>query len=227
MVADWLPYVETDEKFTKERGYGSGTVKSKLQKITGQPLNTYLEWDEWWRKNNDYLIWSEKRNQLVVDEAAKRNGVTSSLPIKEITPKEYWFLMGGEFFEIKKDAGGFVYFKTNKLLGKTWVKINLKEVGDEIAKEKGYLHSLSELMRQLENEWELLLSIKDDYEKDPNSLHNKEGLRHFEKKAKITIVKLKGLTGQNFGSFPDWQKWYENYKDKLHLTEGGEILAAR
>lgn len=45
---------------------------SRLRTLTGEDFTKPDDWRSWWDANADYLVWSEKRGHLVVDEEAKQ-----------------------------------------------------------------------------------------------------------------------------------------------------------
>jgi len=59
---------------------------TKLRAFTQENFEQTSDWEKWYRANNAYLVWSERRGKLIVDEEAKRAGV----PTEEFRKKKPW-----------------------------------------------------------------------------------------------------------------------------------------
>ncbi len=227
MFGSWMSVVVSDKSLDLSRkGLGEGTVRSNLEKITGQSFETFGQWGEWWEENGDYFVLSETKNQLVVDENAKRIGIPISAKIHEIDPEDYWFLMGGNLYERRIEQDGLVYFETNSLVWR-WVRIDLKLVDNRQAIEKGYFRSLEALLYDWISIRQAIASVqgnKNFIENDPEYGRFLEQMDEQRLKNKMGI---KNITGKFFKNFTDYQKWYQESKDKLVLTKDDKWLIAK
>jgi len=48
-------------------------IIDRMQEVSGLRFKEQREWQRWWKENSDFLIWSNEKGVLVVDDQAKQN----------------------------------------------------------------------------------------------------------------------------------------------------------
>lgn len=61
-------------------------AKAKLNALTGEQFANAPDWEKWYRDNDPYLVWSDRRNHLIVDDEAKR----ARIPTEQFRKNHPW-----------------------------------------------------------------------------------------------------------------------------------------
>ena len=206
-------------------GDGSKTVEKRIEELTGESFNSIEEWRAWWVENWEYLVWSDKKDLLILDSEAK-NEKKAFVPFREISAEDYWFFIGSGRFRNINNIGSFTFFRTRGFVGHDSfnAKINLKEIDDLPAKEKGYKRVVEDFISELKKMEDSLNIINRLVTHEPA---RSRGLAELEEAIEKLIQKLKLITKQDFGNSDEWKRWYEKNKDRLVLSQDGEGLIVK
>ena len=167
----------------------------RAQKFVGQNFETQKDMQKWWYENKDYVLWSAKSNQLIVDEKSKSDQNPVSKEYGSVLAHEYWYsrLMNRIRNETRKGetlkADMWTYH------GYRGITLPLNDLKEPGAKEMGYLYAVSEVIQSY-------LSS--------NTLS--------EDQTNIYIERLQSWTGQPYTRPEKWNRWWKKYHDHLKYS---------
>ncbi len=55
-------------------------IIDQMHEVSGLRFKEQREWQRWWKENRDFLVWSNEKGVLVIDDQAKQNAKNPSLP---------------------------------------------------------------------------------------------------------------------------------------------------
>ena len=176
----------------------------RLERITGERFDTYIEWDEWWTARSDFVLWSEEEDRLVVVESAMAAGEAIHDEALVLSPEEYWFYAGRGWLLQDEAVGRYV-------LGTVLIpphdfnfRIERTELDNRGAKESGYRRALENLVVD-----GLLLP-----EISASSLQT-------------IVTQMEALTGETHADREAWVAWWNANSDRLALSASGDRLVVR
>ena len=63
----------------KSRNIGPKII-DQMHEVSGLSYKEQRKWQRWWKENKDFLVWSNEKGTLVIDDQAKQNAKDHSLP---------------------------------------------------------------------------------------------------------------------------------------------------
>lgn len=224
-ISFWLHFKPLESQavnLSHKIGDGSLTVEKRIEELTGESFTSTEEWRAWWIENWEYLVWSDKKDRLILDSKAKSEK-KPLIPFREISAEDYWFFISSGLFENLRNIGSFSFFQTKNFQhhGFFNAKVNLKGIDDLPVKEKGYKRAVVILIRNLR---EMEDSLEQFRSVAITESTKRMGLAQFEEAIEELTQKLKLLTKQSLGNSEQWKHWYEKNNDRLFLSKDQEYL---
>lgn len=180
-------------------------MRKRVAILTGHDFASFPEFQKWWLENNDYVVWSDAENHLVVDEAAKaaKTPIATLDPVYDIAADEYWFYEGHGWLKDVKDEGG--YLRATAWAGDREKKIQVPQflLAERAAKRKGYLQAVETIV-------EHTLTLRELGEPGAQEL----------------MQRLRAITAESFQDRQSWITWWNANKKNLVLSGDGQRLIA-
>ena len=179
---------------------GSTTIGERIMQLTGLRFNKRNELKNWYLENEPYLIWSEDKNLLIVEEEMKEKGISANdyKPF-EIKAEVFWLEHARSLvseWKTDKYIRGELY--PNRYSGMQDFKAPLSVLNDFKTKEEVYQRLIIAQIGHLREFKSIEETKKWNPAKGPHYLY-------------ITWV-LRKVTGQNFQSPQEWVAWHNKYK---------------
>ena len=201
LIPDEVDHPEIRDNFKK--------VDKRIEDITGRSITNREKFKKWWLENKDYALWSNEKNQLVIDENAKK----IKKPLFDDTPVlsawSYWqYEVLGQVRSVRKEKEYSRVIINRPPAGDTEFKIKGDFLNDKVAKLEGFKLALSSL---------ILGTIE-------NILNRTIPEELAEPTYSLTIERLNVLTNQKFDKGEDWIEWWKANKGFFKLSENEERL---
>lgn len=176
----------------------------RLERITGEDFDTYTEWTRWWELRNNFVLWSEEEDRLIVVISAMEAGEPIHNEAMVLTADEYWFYAGRGWILESEPVGRYV-------LGRVLIpphdfnfRIMAAELADRGAKEQGYSRALENMI--------------------VDGLLSPELPRH---SIESIIAQIATLTEENYVDRNSWLIWWNTNGGRLVLSASGNRLIVR
>jgi hypothetical protein len=205
-IEEWLKvlYGNKDKKWDSDTQQLA--ARNKIRSLTGQDFPSLAALRKWWADNSDYLVWSEDKKQLVVDDASKRTNspIAPLNPIQNITAERYWFYDGMGWLKDLINENEYVRAKAWSGDEETQVRILKSDLADKRSKEAGYRQAVQHIILER-------LAVPELRNADLSDL----------------IQRLRDITTETFGDRESWINWWQTNKNKLILSEDGKRLIVK
>lgn len=179
--------------------------RQRIEAITGIAFPSRSGWARWWNENQDYLLWSDEENRLVIVEKAKQARAPMVEDFEDIDAVEYWLLRARNWISELQEQDDYI-------TGLAWippegdrkVRIHKNLISNRDDKEKGYLLAVRQIILD-----GVALSGLTDEELDE------------------LVGQLQGLTGERFHGKQAWLDWWRLNENNLELSQNGTKLVLK
>jgi len=180
-------------------------IRHKIKVLTGQSFPSYTVLSQWWKENNDYLVWSEDKKHLLIDNKAKAEGspIAPLNPTQQLASTTYWFYEGMGWLTEVSDEG-------SHLVGKAWTgehevkfRVLKAKLTDRLSKQEGYRQAVELIV----NDRLLIPQLGEE---------SLELIEHLQK-----------MTEEKFRDKQLWIRWWNTNRESLVLAEDGQRLVVK
>ncbi len=189
-------------------------IKSLEQEITGikEKINLLVDveiasedsFPAWWNENEDYMYLSEDGTKLLLNSDAKQaeNPVHETMPEREVSAEDYWWLSTEPTYRQTKVTETHVHGEIAREQWPDKIRVEKIKLGNLALKERVYKSKLEDEIMYFKNAPEA---------------------RQFDY-LEYATGRLKNLTGMQFTDTQSWIKWWEKNRDRLVLSKDGTVL---
>lgn len=171
---------------------GQTTIRERIKQLTGIHFANRKDLKKWYQDNEHYLIWSEEKSLLVVEEELKKKGEKAhDFPKRQLQSEEFWkaYVLGfGDEWKTDKYINGEIL---DRHTGFYDYKASLSVLKDFKAKKKAYQKLVSVCVGVMKRFKNLDDAMKDQFQ----FLSCKRVLRR--------------ISGRKFKDPQQWVHWYE------------------
>jgi len=200
-VGELLQWVPDDDSSLHET---AKLAIERLERITGEDFDNFPEWTAWWEVSQDFVMWSEEEQRLVLVPEAQAAGEMVHTDALTLEPEEYWFYAGRGWLSEREPLGDFVFGSVLIPPHDFNYRVLWTGLQDRAAKEKGYRRALDNLFV------DGLLSPA----LPGNSIDT-------------LIDQISGLTGESHDDRDAWVTWWNLNRESLVLSAAGDRLVVR
>jgi len=176
----------------------------QLERVTGEDFDGAEQWIAWWQESQDFVMWSEEQERLVVVAEAQQAGETVHVDALLLDAEEYWFYAGRGWLSESDPVGEYVFGSVLIPPHDFNFRAVSAQLQDRDAKERGYRRALDNLFVD-----GLLLP-----DLQGNSLDT-------------IIRRISRLTEESYSDRDGWVRWWNQSRDRLVLSPAGDRLVVR